>query len=119
MKRIITLAAGLLVALTATASGGSKDDPIKATWEYTEFTVKVTFLSARATALKCASLGAWGGNERGALEAIKGGPVGCARIHHDTKVCEVFAPRPDSVDDAKTAVLGHEVLHCILGKYHN
>jgi hypothetical protein len=119
MKRITILAAGLLLALSASASGGRADEPVKPTWDKTSFTLRVIFLSPRATALKCARFGAWGGNERGALEALKSGPVGCARILHDENVCEVYVSRPETVNDAKTGVLGHEVLHCITGKYHD
>jgi hypothetical protein len=37
------------------------------------------------------------------------------------RTCEVYLPteqRPNSVDDAGTMTLGHELLHCMLGDYH-
>lgn len=120
MKRITTLAAGLLLAFAAHASGGTPGDEIRPTWEKTSFTVKVNFLpTMRSVALKCAEFGAWGGNARGAVTAARGMPIGCARIIHDENVCEVYVARPEQIDDAKVTVLGHEVLHCILGKYHD
>lgn len=33
-------------------------------------------------------------------------------------VCQVYAMRPDFVNDKKTRTLGHELLHCIHGPYH-
>jgi hypothetical protein len=35
--------------------------------------------------------------------------------------CEIYLPnaqRPAEVDDEATLVLGHELLHCMLGAYH-
>jgi len=34
------------------------------------------------------------------------------------QVCLVYLYRPVSVDDDRTLALGHEVLHCLLGEYH-
>lgn len=37
----------------------------------------------------------------------------------DTRgTCHVFTMAPKYVDDQKVTTLGHEVLHCIYGKYH-
>jgi len=119
MKRITALAAGLLLAFAASASGGSAGDEIRPTWESMSFTVKVNFLPLKEVAVKCAGLGAWGGNERLALQAIRSRPIGCAAIYRKAGVCEVYVARPERIDDEKVTVLGHEVLHCILGEYHD
>jgi hypothetical protein len=37
------------------------------------------------------------------------------------RICEIFLPdskRPVEVDDESTLILGHELLHCMLGSYH-
>jgi hypothetical protein len=34
------------------------------------------------------------------------------------QVCLLYLFRPTSVDDDRTLALGHEVLHCLLGEYH-
>ena len=37
------------------------------------------------------------------------------------RTCEIYLPnaqRPKEVDDEATLVLGHELLHCMLGDYH-
>jgi hypothetical protein len=33
-------------------------------------------------------------------------------------VCLIFAPKPRAEDDRNTLVLGHELAHCLLGRYH-
>jgi hypothetical protein len=33
-------------------------------------------------------------------------------------VCDVYYIKPTTVNDPKTTVLGHEVMHCIYGSYH-
>jgi hypothetical protein len=38
------------------------------------------------------------------------------------RTCEIYLPedkRPQQLDDEGTLVLGHELLHCMLGNYHN
>jgi hypothetical protein len=38
-----------------------------------------------------------------------------------TRTCEIYLPnakRPAEVDDDATLILGHELLHCMLGDYH-
>ena len=37
------------------------------------------------------------------------------------RTCEIYVPnakRPTNVDDEATLILGHELLHCMLGTYH-
>jgi hypothetical protein len=37
------------------------------------------------------------------------------------RTCEIYVPsdkRPSKVDDEGTLILGHELLHCMLGDYH-
>lgn len=52
-------------------------------------------------------------------------PAGCAVFHLDPDpadglhLCEIFAPRPGVLDDARTTVLGHELYHCAAGIYHD
>ena len=33
-------------------------------------------------------------------------------------VCLLFVFKPGTVDDTRTTALGHELLHCLLGAYH-
>lgn len=32
--------------------------------------------------------------------------------------CDIYAVRPKRVDDAATTTLGHELAHCLYGKFH-
>lgn len=32
--------------------------------------------------------------------------------------CHIYVRRPSNIDDEATLTLGHEILHCIDGKYH-
>jgi hypothetical protein len=33
-------------------------------------------------------------------------------------VCRLWVLKPENVDDERTTALGHELLHCLVGKYH-
>ena len=47
---------------------------------------------------------------------------GCAlfmRYQNGTSDCEVNIVQPKYVDDEHTLTLGHEVLHCVYGLYHD
>jgi hypothetical protein len=33
-------------------------------------------------------------------------------------VCRLWVLKPGAVDDERTAALGHELLHCLIGNYH-
>lgn len=44
--------------------------------------------------------------------------LGKAIMSPNDNVCEVFSVRPKRIDDQKTMTLGHEVLHCVYGRYH-
>lgn len=104
-----------LLVLVATLA---QAEPVKPTWDYTKFTLEIVFLSDREVADKCASLGAWGGNVKLARSMSRDRPIGCAATYHDTKRCVVYVTKPETLNDARTLTLGHEVLHCALGEYH-
>lgn len=49
--------------------------------------------------------------------------VSILKTDHGTgaRTCEIYLPkdkRPRQVDDEGTLILGHELLHCMLGNYH-
>lgn len=37
----------------------------------------------------------------------------------EEKVCEIHILEPKYIDDEATLTLGHEMLHCLYGSYHN
>lgn len=36
----------------------------------------------------------------------------------DEYICRIVTLKPRDVDDRRTATLGHELLHCLFGEYH-
>lgn len=64
----------------------------------------------------CYSIGAWGNTPRELVDKQR--YVGCAVFDPSTKFCTIHVVRPKYVDDLLTTMLGHEVLHCFLGRYH-
>lgn len=91
-------------------------EPIKPAREMDTFTLRVVMLERDKVAKTCVALGAWPAEVAG--KAIKHRDLGCAVTRVDAKDCTVYVPRPLYVDDEATTVLGHEVLHCALGRYH-
>jgi hypothetical protein len=75
--------------------------------------VVVHWMSQNRVKEICSSMGAWGG-----VKPNVSFYIGCNAYHHDTNVCDVYLSDPRNLDDSKTTVLGHEVLHCFIGAYH-
>lgn len=83
-----------------------------------EFAMVVVFGSENTVRDKCMNLGAWGAKQ--IAGRMKGQEVGCAAFNLDTKQCTVYVPEPTRLDDNRTTILGHEVLHCVYGpSYHS
>lgn len=102
----------LFVALVWIITGCQPTEPpIKPTRDNPTFNLTVTFGTVREIANQCEALGV---NEYVRSNVARG----CTKFYLDENRCEVFVPRPETVDDRHTTVLGHEVLHCVAGKYH-
>jgi hypothetical protein len=52
----------------------------------------------------------------GGLDRLRGFSVLVKR--NGEQVCLVYVYRPTTLDDDRTLALGHEMLHCLLGEYH-
>lgn len=78
-----------------------------------EFSLKVVFMPAQAAFEYCKSMGVWPDVVVRPRKA-----VGCNLYYPDSKRCVVVTPEPTQIDDDKTLNLGHEVLHCVKGRYH-
>src|SRR4051812_10294845 len=92
--------------------GGADWQPTRDT---RDFTLEVRILSRRQAVEECSRLGAW---PAGVLPKREGG---CALFYPDRQPvphCVVIVPEPGDTDDAATLVLGHEVMHCVKGRYH-
>lgn len=108
------LLAGALCTLPAYAA-----EPVEPTRDLTNFNLTIVWMAPRQVAERCAGLGAWGGNAALAVRVADRQPIGCAVAHHAEARCTVYVSKPEHVDDARTTVLGHEVLHCAIGRYHS
>jgi hypothetical protein len=90
-------------------------DPIEYVRELPEFTVRIHLGTQREILDKCNELHAW--PER--VEKVpKGKALGCSLFDTQTRVQDIYNPRPKDVDDAATTNLGHELLHAYAGRYH-
>ena len=108
----------VIVLLVCFALSGCQPqgEPIKPQREMDTFTLRVVMLEPDQVVRTCVGLGAWPAQVAG--QAAKHRDLGCAVTRVDAKDCTVYIPRPLYVDDDRTTVLGHEVLHCAIGRYH-
>jgi hypothetical protein len=104
---LLAIAAALI--LSSCNPGGERIEPKRVN---TAFTIEVHMDTVERVRDWCTSVGAWPSGSTGRQE------VGCARFFLDRNHCEVHVPTPAYVDDKPTEVLGHEVLHCVYGRYH-
>ncbi|WP_407305623.1 hypothetical protein [Acinetobacter sp.] len=104
MKFLKFVVSFLLVALAACDSGV---EPIKPTRDTKDFTVRLNIVSPNEITEVCTKLGT-------VYEAN-----GCNAFHIPENFCDIYVMMPDSVDDQKKmAILGHELMHCRYGAYH-
>lgn len=107
----------LLLAIVPAAQGGT----ITPERQLTDLQVRVTLLEPDRLVDTCHGLGAWGNTPKHVVAAAMRGSgwVGCSAFNEDTGHCVVYAVRPRHVDDRTAmAVLGHEILHCMWGRWH-
>lgn len=104
-----------VMTLLFVVSCDQKDDPtiIKPEWDrnHKELTITIHMFDTRS-------------DMRSALEGRIDEPIdpatyGKAIMSPDDTVCEVYVTKPVKIDDDHTLTLGHEVLHCVLGRYHD
>jgi hypothetical protein len=88
---------------------------VKPTWDKPMVQIRMHWGSKGTVIQKCSEIGAWG---PGVTPHVNH-PIGCNEFHTDTNTCDIFAERPQEVDDERTRILGHELEHCLLGEYHN
>jgi hypothetical protein len=107
-----------VVVVTGSAVTGSflgSEPEARYTRETTKFTVALHFDTQEHVLAICNGLKAWGPTPKA---PVKGHSIGCNAFDTDTGVCDVYTPRPKFVNDDATLNLGHEVLHCYGGAYH-
>jgi hypothetical protein len=98
--RPLLLAAAVLVAGCAAAPGAERRD-----------TVEVVWMRVDDVHRTCQGLAG-----RKEFLAI----LGCSRWSAELRRCEIYAPAPRSEADVQRfATLGHELLHCFEGNWHD
>jgi hypothetical protein len=113
---LVVVGIAILLALALGGCSQPEGEKIQPQRQMEEFTLKVVMLHRQQVVDTCVRLGAWPAAH--AAAAAKNRPVGCAVASPEEKRCTVYVPRPLFVDDQNTTVLGHEVLHCVVGRYH-
>lgn len=97
----------MLTFLIMTACASPEIEEIKPTRVWSEFTVKVEVLPVERIDKFCSKIG------------VPYKSDGCARITTDTKLCEIFVPEVNHMEDFRAFhVWGHEIMHCVYGLYH-
>lgn len=101
---LVTIVA-LCSAMFITACQPSKED-YKSTRHDYKISVNVHMASPELTAKACADLG---------LTEVNG----CNSFNLDTKVCDIYvSPQRFVQDEERLVIMGHELDHCVHGKWH-
>lgn len=100
------------------ATGAARAETIEPQRDLRAVSLEVVwFDDRRAVIRECAAMNTW--NELALRSIMARHPApGCTRFYPDSNRCVVYTMRPRSLDDAATTNLGHEVLHCLAGRYH-
>lgn len=109
---MIALARVLSIALFLVGTAHAQDE-VHCTRTDLKFSVELRFVTRQAAIDTCQAMGVWPG-----VRVRPTRDVGCNAFYLDTKHCVVITPMPTEIDDGATTNLGHEILHCACGTYH-
>jgi len=90
-----------------------KADTVQYQRRLTHFTVHLELADQNTTIARCVGLRTWGD-----VVPVGTGPYGCNAMDLNTNTATIYATEPQTVDDAYTTLLGHELLHAYAGVYH-
>ena len=112
MKTLKVILAAITLAIFLTNCSDVGKPNIEKEWDYTGQPVElsVTFFDTRRQLNEFLA-----NNYPQTAEEVH---EGFAVMSPNDRVCEVFSVKPSRVDDGNTLTLGHEVLHCLYGRYH-
>lgn len=97
----------IVLALTLAMTGCTTTESYTPTRNDTNITVSVNYLSPEAVTKACAMLGVKDKN-------------GCSAFNLDTKRCTIYvSPQRFAHDTERLAIIGHELDHCVRGRWHN
>lgn len=113
MKLLLSLKfwlTALILILVLTACTDNRK--ITPEWDYTDHPITLTIHTFDTlTEMQYAVMERTGKEQPSTLQ-------GFAIMSPDDTVCEVFVVKSKRIDDEHTKTLGHEVLHCLYGRYH-
>lgn len=108
---------GMLLVLGVLCVGACANEPVVATKApLLEFKVRLHFGTQQQTLDRCNALHVWGET---VYEAPRGHVLGCNVFNETTSTQDIYTVEPTRRDDAATLTLGHELLHAVLGQYHD
>ena len=112
-----TIAAAALLALCTSSVSA---DAIKPTLELTALRLEVTWVANNDELAAIRNRYEAEPPSRPSRRYVPQQPEGFSvlAMRDGERVCRVFVHRPKTVDDLRTLILGHELLHCLLGAYH-
>jgi hypothetical protein len=119
MKRALHRA---LACLLLQASPVLAGEPIRPTIDVNDMRVVVTYLAPRELTSLQAQYGVRVDRRDLRQDHHRGFSILKTNRETGARTCEIYLPdeqRPSEVDDEATLSLGHELLHCMLGSYHD
>lgn len=103
MKYLLPLIFGFLAGCNST----STVEPIKPTRDIKDFSVRLNIVGAADITKACNGLG------------TEYNANGCNAFHSPQNFCDIYVVMPDAVsDDKRMQIIGHELMHCRYGAYH-
>lgn len=111
----------LVAALALLAAGSYSQEPIRPTQNITKFKTHIIWTDSNGVrAAKNKYALAHSGNNRPSIRTTS--ETGFTVMFRNRKTgeyaCELYLIKPEYVDDEKTTATGHELEHCIFGRYH-
>lgn len=114
--RAYTAGAAIVVSVAlAVACCAAKAEGIHPDANRTNVQIEMHWGSRTQTITRCSQLGAWGPGVTPHIHSI----ADCNAFDTQTGICHIYAVMPEALNDEATTQLGHEVAHCLLGRYHS
>jgi hypothetical protein len=107
-----------MIALLAVGASDAGAQPIRQQRMDDKFSVELRILPKDEVVNTCRSFGMW---SHLTLDQVRRSDnVGCNVYYVDRKHCVIYAAMPRHMGDLiRFEVLGHELLHCAIGSYHD
>jgi hypothetical protein len=105
-------------AMLAAFASCADAQPIRQQRMDDKFSVELRMLPKNEVVETCRSFGMW--SNLTVEQVRRSDNVGCNVYYLDRKHCVIYAAMPRNMGDLiRFEVLGHELLHCAIGNYHD